>query len=249
MPDVGSIVLARVPPRGLSPRAANPAAATCSPAVAASGGGRFARPWPQLSPPSRTSSTASSSIPPTVRPSRSSIPPPARRSPRRPCPRAADVDRAVKAAGAAYDGWATTTPGERALALLKLADAIEEHADELAELESDNAGKPINAFRDDEIPFMVDNLRVLRGRRAVPRGPCRRRVRERLHVDHPPRAGRGGRADRAVELPADDGRVEDRPGPGGREHDRAQAGRDDSADRAQARRARGARSSPRACST
>ena len=75
----------------------------------------------------------------------------------------ADVDRAVKAAGAAWDGWATTTPGERALALLKLADAIEEHADELAELESDNAGKPINAFRDDEIPFMVDNLRFFAG--------------------------------------------------------------------------------------
>ena len=76
---------------------------------------------------------------------------------------AADVDRAVKAAGAAWEGWATTTPGERALALLKLADAIEEHADELAELESDNAGKPINAFRDDEIPFMVDNLRFFAG--------------------------------------------------------------------------------------
>ncbi len=76
---------------------------------------------------------------------------------------ATDVDRAVKAAGAAWEGWATTTPGERALALLKLADAIEEHADELAELESDNAGKPINAFRDDEIPFMVDNLRFFAG--------------------------------------------------------------------------------------
>jgi betaine-aldehyde dehydrogenase len=75
----------------------------------------------------------------------------------------ADVDRAVKAAGAAWESWATTTPGERALALLKLADAIEEHADELAELESDNAGKPINAFRDDEIPFMVDNLRFFAG--------------------------------------------------------------------------------------
>ena len=57
----------------------------------------------------------------------------------------------------------STTPGERAGALLKLADAIEEHADELAELEADNAGKPINAFREDEIPFMVDNLRFFAG--------------------------------------------------------------------------------------
>ena len=76
---------------------------------------------------------------------------------------AADVDRAVKAAGRAFEGWATTTPGERALALLKLADAIEEHAEEISELEADNAGKPINAFRDDEIPFMVDNLRFFAG--------------------------------------------------------------------------------------
>ncbi len=75
----------------------------------------------------------------------------------------ADVNRAVKAARDAYAGWSTTTPGERAAAMLKLADAIEEHADELAELESDNAGKPINAFRDDEIPFMVDNLRFFAG--------------------------------------------------------------------------------------
>ncbi len=76
---------------------------------------------------------------------------------------AADVDRAVTAARDAFDGWATTTPGERAGMLLKLADAIEEHAEELAELESDNAGKPIEAFRNDEIPFMVDNLRFFAG--------------------------------------------------------------------------------------
>jgi betaine-aldehyde dehydrogenase len=76
---------------------------------------------------------------------------------------AADVERAVRAARAAFPEWAATTPGERANALLKLADAIEEHADELSELESDNAGKPINAFRDDEIPFMVDNLRFFAG--------------------------------------------------------------------------------------
>jgi betaine-aldehyde dehydrogenase len=76
---------------------------------------------------------------------------------------AQDVDRAVGAARRAFEGWSTTTPGERALAMLKLADAIEEHADEITELESANAGKPINAFRDDEIPFMVDNLRFFAG--------------------------------------------------------------------------------------
>ena len=74
-----------------------------------------------------------------------------------------DVNRAVAAARQALGGWSATTPGERALALLKLADAIEEHADEISEIESDNAGKPINAFHDDEIPFMVDNLRFFAG--------------------------------------------------------------------------------------
>jgi betaine-aldehyde dehydrogenase len=40
-----------------------------------------------------------------------------------------DVNAAVKAAKDAFPGWSSTTPGERALALLRLADAIEEHAD------------------------------------------------------------------------------------------------------------------------
>jgi betaine-aldehyde dehydrogenase len=74
-----------------------------------------------------------------------------------------DVNRAVAAARKAFPEWSTTTPGERALALLKLADALEEHSDEISDLESDNAGKPINAFREDEIPFMVDNLRFFAG--------------------------------------------------------------------------------------
>src|SRR5437764_411583 len=74
-----------------------------------------------------------------------------------------DVDRAVRAARNALDGWSSTTPGERALALLKLADAIEEHSEEMSELEADNAGKPIAAFRQDEVPFIVDNLRFFAG--------------------------------------------------------------------------------------
>src|SRR3954466_11012228 len=76
---------------------------------------------------------------------------------------AADVDKAVTAARGAFDGWANTTPGERALALLKIADAIEERADELTALEVANAGKPQEAFKNDEIPAMVDNLRFFAG--------------------------------------------------------------------------------------
>ena len=64
---------------------------------------------------------------------------------------------------AAFDGWSNTTPGERSLALLKLADAIEEHGDEIAELEARNAGKPLQAVKDDEIRAMVDNLRFFAG--------------------------------------------------------------------------------------
>jgi betaine-aldehyde dehydrogenase len=76
---------------------------------------------------------------------------------------AEDVDRAVQAAKRAFDGWADATPGERSLALLKLADAVEEHVDELADLEAANAGKPRQSFVEDEIPFMVDNIRYFAG--------------------------------------------------------------------------------------
>jgi betaine-aldehyde dehydrogenase len=74
-----------------------------------------------------------------------------------------DVDRAVAAAGRAFEGWATQTPGERALALLRIADLIEERAEEIGDLESADAGKPRKAFLEDEIPFMVDNLRFFAG--------------------------------------------------------------------------------------
>src|SRR5436190_10502010 len=74
----------------------------------------------------------------------------------------ADVDRAVEAAKKALPEWLETTPGERAEALLKLADAIEDNADELAELESKNVGKP-RSYARDEVPVSADNLRFLAG--------------------------------------------------------------------------------------
>src|SRR3954454_20676752 len=57
-----------------------------------------------------------------------------------------DVNRAVAAAKDAFDGWATTPPGERAAAMLKLADLIDEHAEEFADLEAADAGKPRSAM-------------------------------------------------------------------------------------------------------
>ncbi|HEX8103859.1 MAG TPA: gamma-aminobutyraldehyde dehydrogenase [Solirubrobacteraceae bacterium] len=74
-----------------------------------------------------------------------------------------DVDRAVKAARAAFPAWSTTVPGERAHALLKLADALEARGDEFAELEARNAGKPLQAVKDDEIGPMCDQLRFFAG--------------------------------------------------------------------------------------
>src|SRR5688572_5378617 len=70
----------------------------------------------------------------------------------------ADVDAAVQAAKRAFPEWSETTPGDRALALLRIAEAIEESGNELCRLESLNVGKPTEAMRE-ELPFMVDNLR------------------------------------------------------------------------------------------
>jgi 1-pyrroline dehydrogenase len=74
----------------------------------------------------------------------------------------ADVDRAVEAAKRALPDWLETTPAERAEALLKLADAIDEHTDELGALESQNVGKPLEAAKE-EIPVCADNLRFFAG--------------------------------------------------------------------------------------
>ena len=76
---------------------------------------------------------------------------------------AADVDSAYAAAAAAFDGWRDTTPSQRQAALLKMADVIEQHADELVDLESENTGKPIPLTMSEEIPPMVDQIRFFAG--------------------------------------------------------------------------------------
>ena len=73
-----------------------------------------------------------------------------------------DVDRAVRAARAAFTTWADSTPGERMGMLLRLADRIDAHAEELAQIESRNVGKPITVSRAD-LPFISDNLRFFAG--------------------------------------------------------------------------------------
>jgi 1-pyrroline dehydrogenase len=74
----------------------------------------------------------------------------------------ADVDRAVEAAKRALPEWLETTPGERAELLLKLADLLDANADELAEIESRNVGKPLSSAKD-EMPVCSDNIRFFAG--------------------------------------------------------------------------------------
>ncbi len=82
----------------------------------------------------------------------------------------ADVDTAFGAARTAFESWRDTTPSERQRALLRIADAFEERADELVAAESENTGKPIQLTRDEEIPPMVDQIRFFAGAARVLEG-------------------------------------------------------------------------------
>jgi len=75
---------------------------------------------------------------------------------------AEDVDRAVATAAKALPEWLDKTPKDRSELLLALADVLTENAEELAQLESLNVGKPLMASRD-EMPFCADNLRFFAG--------------------------------------------------------------------------------------
>ncbi|MGK5173919.1 aldehyde dehydrogenase family protein, partial [Geodermatophilus sp. CPCC 205761] len=76
---------------------------------------------------------------------------------------AEDVDRAYRVAARAFESWRDSTPAERQRALLRLADLVEEHADELVALESRNTGKPLGLTASEEIPPMVDQIRFFAG--------------------------------------------------------------------------------------
>jgi betaine-aldehyde dehydrogenase len=76
---------------------------------------------------------------------------------------AADVDAAFKAANDAFADWRDSTPSIRQRALLKIADAIEERADEIIAIEVENTGKPISLTTSEEVPPMVDQIRFFAG--------------------------------------------------------------------------------------
>ncbi len=75
----------------------------------------------------------------------------------------ADVDAAMNAAAAAFEGWSNATPSERALALIRIADAIEANGDDLMRIECQNTGKPYDVHRGEEIGPMVDQIRFFAG--------------------------------------------------------------------------------------
>ncbi|MDX8034391.1 aminobutyraldehyde dehydrogenase [Lentzea sp. BCCO 10_0856] len=77
--------------------------------------------------------------------------------------RAAEVDAAVRAAEAAFPAWSRTTPGERQLALLKLADLLEADAEAVADAEVRETGKIRSVVLDEEIPQCVDQIRFFAG--------------------------------------------------------------------------------------
>ena len=76
---------------------------------------------------------------------------------------AADVDAAFKAADNAFAHWRDSTPSTRQRALLKIADAIEDRAEEIIAIEVENTGKPISLTTTEEVPPMVDQIRFFAG--------------------------------------------------------------------------------------
>ncbi len=70
-----------------------------------------------------------------------------------------DVDRALQVAATAFAEWKRTTPSERSLALIRIADAIETRAEEVVGAECENTGKPFALTMSEEVPPMVDQIR------------------------------------------------------------------------------------------
>ncbi len=75
----------------------------------------------------------------------------------------ADTDAACAAAAEAYETWSQTTPVERQRALLRIADALETHADDVVAAEVGDTGKPAGLFRSDELPAITDTFRYYAG--------------------------------------------------------------------------------------
>ena len=132
---------------------------------------------------------------------------------------------AYAAAATAFETWGQTTPSERQQALLKFADAVEARADDFVALEAENTGKPHALTASEELPPMVDQIRFFAGAARVLEG---RAAGEYMkgHTSWIRREPIGvvGQVT-PWNYPHDDGDLEDRAGPGRRQHDRPQAQR------------------------
>ncbi|MEV2196898.1 gamma-aminobutyraldehyde dehydrogenase [Streptomyces phaeochromogenes] len=74
-----------------------------------------------------------------------------------------DVDAAVAAAHEAFPGWAATTPGERSDAMHRFASVLADRAEEFAQAESLQCGKPIKLTREFDVPGTIDNTAFFAG--------------------------------------------------------------------------------------
>ena len=152
-----------------------------------------------------------------------------------------DIDRAVKAARAAFETgpWSKISPSERGRMMWRLADLIEKHTEEFAQLESLDNGKPLKIARVADLPLAVDHFRYYAGwatkieGNTIPHVP---RAAGKISRLHRPRAGRRRRPDHSVEFPAADGGMETRPRARHRLLRRPQARRTNTAHRAASRR-------------
>ncbi len=138
----------------------------------------------------------------------------------------ADVDRAVMSAWRAFVDrrWAGRTPADRERILLRFADLVEQHGEELAQLETLEQGKSIAISRAFEVGCTLNWMRYTAGLTTKISGrtldvfdPVPQGARYQAWTK---RAGRGGGGHRSVEFPADDRHVEGHAGPGGGLFDR-----------------------------
>src|SRR6266508_2803234 len=146
-----------------------------------------------------------------------------------------DIDRAVRAARAAFEGgpWSRMTPSQRGRIVWRIGDLILEHLEELAQIESLDNGKPVAVARAADVPLSADMFHYMAGWATKLEGDT-----ISLSVPYTPgaeyhtytlREPGGGRPDHPVELPAAHGGLEAGSGPGNRQLYRAEAGGADAA--------------------
>ncbi len=161
-----------------------------------------------------------------------------------------DIDRAVKAARAAFENgtWSKTSPAARARMMWKLADLLEKHLEEFAQLESLDNGKPLAVARVADVPLAVENLRYYAGwatkieGNTIPLGGAPPDKFLAYTLREP--VGVVGQII-PWNFPLLDGRMETRPRSRRWLHDRAEARRTNPAHRAPPRRTRRSRRLPR----